>query len=429
MGQVYLAVRREGAFERLFALKRLKPELVDEPDVRAMFLDEARLAGLIRHPNVVGVVDVGQDGDGPFLVMEYVEGITASDLARSASEKLLPVEVCLRVVRDVAEGLQAAHELSDGDGRPLRLVHRDVSPQNILISFDGTSRVTDFGIAKALGRVAKTSTGVLKGKLGYMAPEQLRFEEPDRRADLFALGVVLFELLTGRRLYESNDGLDGPRRILAEPPPDLTDYREDAEPELVDLLFHLLAKNPAARPESAKEVARACESLLADLRAAGHAIETSAILHARFRETLVERHEQVRAARAQAAAALEASAIRALQTGAAPQTGATRNRVSTAIVITALAIVAIMVGASTIRPSNAVAPSSSATRPAPITWSAPVSSEAQPERPEQVAAPHGSAAKPGSLRAPSRPAAPRPATGTKRVASDPQPGVPMWETY
>jgi len=289
MGQVDLAVRREGSFERLFAIKRLRPEFLSETEARAMFVDEARIAGLIRHPNVVSVVDIGEDEAGPFAVMEFVEGISVARLIAKRDIVPLPMELVLRIAIQVAEGLHAAHELTGPDGARLELVHRDVSPQNILLGFDGIARVTDFGIAKALGRVSKTSTGVLKGKLGYISPEQLRFEEPDRRADLFALGVVLFELLTGQRLYRNlGDGMDGPRRILTEPPPDLADHRDDAEPELVALLFELLAKDPASRPATAKQVARRLEALLATLTAAGATVESGDFMLRHFAD---ERHE------------------------------------------------------------------------------------------------------------------------------------------
>ena len=293
MGEVDLAVRREGNFERFFAIKRLKPEFLHEPDVRAMFLDEARLAGLVRHPNVVSVVDVGADDRGPFLVMEYVDGISASDPIRKAADGPLPLEIGLRAVRDAAEGLHSAHELVDAEGRALHLVHRDVSPQNILIGFDGIARVTDFGIAKALGRASRTSTGILKGKFGYMAPEQLRFEEPDRRADLFALGVVLFELLTGRRLYRSVEDMDGPRRILGEPPPDLADYRDDVPPALAELSFELLAKAREARPDTARAVARRLDAILADAIATGGTIETADFLAERFAAVRERRQAQM----------------------------------------------------------------------------------------------------------------------------------------
>src|SRR6185312_16125138 len=220
---------------------------------------------LVRHPHVVSVVDVGEDDAGPYLVMDFVEGVSLADVvARTATRgTLVPMPIALRIAVQIAEGLHAVHETAGADGRPLQLIHRDISPQNVLIGFDGTARVTDFGIAKALGRATRTTTGVLKGKLGYLAPERLRFEEPDRRADLFSFGVVLFELLAARRLYDSGDDVEGPRRILHEPPPDLGDERDDADPELVELLFELLAKDPAARPADAGQVARRLERILA----------------------------------------------------------------------------------------------------------------------------------------------------------------------
>jgi serine/threonine protein kinase len=282
MGSVDLAIRQEGSFERLFAVKRLRPEFVGEDEVRAMLLEEARLAGRVRHPNVVSVIDVGEDEQGPFLVMDYVEGVSAADLLATVPAATLPMDVCLRIARDAAEGLHAAHELTADDGSALCLVHRDVSPQNLLVGYDGVTRVSDFGIAKALGRTTATSTGVLKGKLAYMAPEQLRFEEPDRRADLFALGVVLFELLSGQRLYRSEQDLDGPRRILTEPPPDIADHRDDAEPELVELLLELLAKDPGSRPPTAKVVARRLDAMLATMQLGGGGVDTAEFLSERF---------------------------------------------------------------------------------------------------------------------------------------------------
>jgi len=263
MGRVDLVVRRDGSFLRFFARKRLRPELVDDDAVRRMFLDEGRIAGLVRHPHVVSVVDVGEDAAGPYLVMDFVEGISLAQLVArvAARRQQVPLAVALRIAGQVAEGLHAVHETCGPDGEPLQLIHRDVSPQNVLIAFDGTARVSDFGIAKALGRRTRTTTGVLKGKLGYLAPERLRFEEPDRRADLFSFGVVLFELLAARRLYDSPDEVQGARRILDEPPPDITDERDDVDPELVELLFELLAKDPACRPPDAGVLARRLERI------------------------------------------------------------------------------------------------------------------------------------------------------------------------
>jgi eukaryotic-like serine/threonine-protein kinase len=253
MGFVELVFRREGRFLRWCARKRLHEQLKNDPTFRSMFMDEARLAGLVRHPNAVGVLDVGEDEDGPFLIMDFVEGVPLSRLiAEAAAEgRSIPLQVVIRISVDAARGLHAAHEVRSEEGTTLGLVHRDVSPQNILIGFDGTVRVTDFGIAKALGNATRTSAGVLKGNMGYLSPEQLRFEEADRRADFFSLGVTLYELLSGHRLYSNRDGFDGTRRILTEPPPDIGEERSDVPPELCELLFELLAKDRQNRPPTA----------------------------------------------------------------------------------------------------------------------------------------------------------------------------------
>jgi serine/threonine-protein kinase len=266
MGTVELALKKDGSFSRLVAIKRLLPAHRDDVQFRSMFLDEARLAGLVRHPNVVSVTDVGQDESGPYLVMEYVEGVSLSAVVGNATRRnaLLPVQLVVRIASEVARGLHAAHELTAHDGTSLHIVHRDVTPQNILLGYDGEVRVADFGIAKAYGRSSRTSTGLLKGKVGYLSPEQLRFRDPDRRSDLFALGVVLFEMLSGRRLYAGDD-LEVARRILDEPPPDILEYRDDVPPELVELSFALLAKDPGERPGTALEVARALDTIATSL--------------------------------------------------------------------------------------------------------------------------------------------------------------------
>ncbi|MEM9861342.1 MAG: protein kinase [Myxococcota bacterium] len=265
MGTVDLVVRKEGRFRRLLALKRLRSAHREETDLKAMFLEEARLSGLLRHPNVVSVFDVGEDEAGPFLVMDYVDGMSLAAVVRAFSAQL-PASVCVEVAMLAARGLHAAHELLDEDGQPLELVHRDVSPQNVLIGYDGTVQVSDFGIAKALGQTTKTSTGILKGKLGYMAPEVLLFEPLDRRADIFALGIVLFEMLARRRLYGKNGEQPAGWRILHEAPPDIGLEREDLTPDLVELLLSMLAKSPDFRPASAREVERRLHDVREDLR-------------------------------------------------------------------------------------------------------------------------------------------------------------------
>lgn len=266
MAIVDLAYRSTGRFRRFFALKRLRPEFRNEPQVRNMFVDEGRLAGLISHPNVSAVVDVGDDEQGPFLISEYVDGLPLSAMLANmaAAGTRLALPAALAIAWQAARGLHAAHELTSDDGTFLGLVHRDVAPQNILVGYDGFVRVADFSIARAWGRLTQTAAGAQKGKVGYMSPEQLRFEPLDRRSDLFALGVVLFEMLAGARLYQGEVERDVARRVIAEPPPDIGEHRADVPPALVGLLFSLLAKNKLARPTDAAEVAAELHAALVE---------------------------------------------------------------------------------------------------------------------------------------------------------------------
>jgi serine/threonine-protein kinase len=304
MGTVEVVLRREQRFARLYAIKRLHPHMRGDPDLRAMFLDEARIAGLLRHPNVVSVLDVGEDGDGPFLVMDYIDGLSLGNLlaVASAQRERLPVQVCLQIARDVARGLHCAHELCGLDGQPLGLVHRDVSPMNVLVGYDGTVRITDFGVAKALGQSVLTGTGVLKGKISYMSPEQLRFDEIDRRADLFGLGTTLYEMLAGERLYQSKAGVEGARRILTEPAPDVGEVRSDVPPELVQLLFELLAKEADHRPPDAAAVEKRIQAIVVELMAEEGPIDVGEFV----RELAAPLREAQKQKIAQALAAAEA---------------------------------------------------------------------------------------------------------------------------
>jgi eukaryotic-like serine/threonine-protein kinase len=295
MGRIDLVSAREGTFLRLHAVKRLHLPGRDDPEFREMFLDEARIAGLIRHANVVSVLDVDEDEDGPFLVMDYVEGVSLKNVIvrHHKSKEPIPIQLCARISSQIAQGLHAAHELTTPDGKPLELVHRDVSPQNVIVGFDGVVRVTDFGVAKAVGRSTRTDAGVLKGKHGYFSPEQLRFEEPDRRSDLFALGVILYEMLTTRRLYANREGTEGAHRTLNEPPPDVGEIRPDAPPALVELLFDLLAKDPKDRPKTAREVARRLEAIGAESSSSEGLLEITEYMETTFGAERAEMRERV----------------------------------------------------------------------------------------------------------------------------------------
>ncbi|MEM9074970.1 MAG: serine/threonine-protein kinase [Myxococcota bacterium] len=281
LGFVELVIRREGRFERVCAVKRPHTHLLGDSKMVEAFLEEGRIAGLLRHPNVVPVLDVGEDERGPFLLMDFVEGISVSLLIRHVGQQndLLPLSVALNVAAQAAEGLRAAHELVGVDGRPSPMVHRDISPQNLLVGYDGIVRVVDFGIAKVLtGESPETTAAVLKGKTGYMAPEQLRFEHLDGRADIFALGVTLFEALSGRRLYHGGGIETVAQRILNEPPPDLTDFRGDATPALEKLLYDMLAKERNHRIASAAELVARIAEVADEIREVDEWVELAAYM-------------------------------------------------------------------------------------------------------------------------------------------------------
>lgn len=198
-----------GGFERRVAIKVMHEHISEDPEFHTMFLDEARLAARIHHPNVVSTIDVQKTDDAMFLVMEFIDGASLKDIQRALrqKERRMPVGMALRIMIDALSGLHAAHELKGKDGHVLQLVHRDVSPHNILVGSDGVSRITDFGVARAEARLTTTRGGRLKGKLAYMPPEQGRGDEIDRRADVYAAGVCLWEILTGRRLFKAeHDG-------------------------------------------------------------------------------------------------------------------------------------------------------------------------------------------------------------------------------
>ncbi len=298
MGRVTVAVRRNGSFERLYAIKRIHAHLRGRPELQAMFLEEARLSALVRHPNVVSVLDAGEDDDGPFLVMDYVHGLPLNQLIGRAVSRgeQIPIQIALRIGIDVARGLSAIHETRRNDGDPLQLVHRDLSPHNVLIGHNGIVAITDFGIAKVIGSETSTASGVLKGKTSYMAPEQLRFEPFDQRADLFALGIMLYEMLAGARLYPAGQDNQGIRRTLHEPPPDLGDVRPDAPSALVELVFALLAKQREDRPPNAATVAHQLERCLADELVRAPAVELVPYVAMLADELRVEQQERLRVA-------------------------------------------------------------------------------------------------------------------------------------
>ena len=263
MATVYLArLGGAGGFQRFVAIKRLHPHLARENEFIEMFLDEARLAARIHHPNVVPILEIGQSDEGYYLVMEYIEGDTLGRLlARSAqTQQKIPQPIGVRIVLDALAGLHAAHELKDDEGKPLELVHRDVSPQNILVGVDGSSRITDFGVARAASRLSTTRTGQLKGKLAYMAPEQVKEARTvDRRADVFAMGTCLWEVLACKRLFKGDGEADTMNRVLNEPIPQLRAVVPGISAVLDTVVMKALDRDRAKRYSNAAEFADALE--------------------------------------------------------------------------------------------------------------------------------------------------------------------------
>lgn len=255
-------------FSRTVAIKRLHAQYAQDPEFVSMFLDEARLAARIRHPNVVPTLDVVATDGELFLVMDYVAGESLARLARTMTDMgtRMPLRIISAVMAGVLHGLHAAHEAKDERGMPLGIVHRDVSPQNVLVGTDGVSKILDFGVAKAAGRVQTTRDGQIKGKLAYMPPEQLRGANVSRSTDIYSAAVVLWELVTGQRLFAGdNEGvvvakvLQGdvasPIELLRRKGARITPEQEHALPRLEKLIFRAIAQDPEARYGTAREMA------------------------------------------------------------------------------------------------------------------------------------------------------------------------------
>ena len=258
-------VKGTRGFQKIVAVKTMLSKLSEDAQFEQMFLDEASLASQIRHPNVVEISDLGEQDGVLYLAMEWIDGVPLNQLMKAAKPAGgVPLPIAVRIVMNACAGLHAAHELRDGKGQLIGLVHRDVSPQNILVTYDGVSKVVDFGVAKAtaMGGGA-TMAGQLKGKVSYMAPEQVRGEPIDRRVDVFALGIVLYALTTGKHPFRreneaatmytiaSNDAVVSPRKFLP-------DYPVSVEA----VLLKALAKNPAERYSTASEFLRALDQCL-----------------------------------------------------------------------------------------------------------------------------------------------------------------------
>ena len=269
MATVYLAKRVGAAgFERTVAIKVLHEHLCSDDDFVAMFLDEARLTAALDHPHVVDVYDVDRIEGELVLVMRYIEGCALSGLLKAAKKRGHPLDsgVALQVVHDMLLGLHHAHELRDPSGEPMGVIHRDVSPQNVLVGTDGIARVADFGIAKARGRLVTTEgSDIVKGKWRYLAPEQARGKPLDRRTDIFAAGIVLWESLVGRPLFAAEHEAEIITRLLSSKIESPARERPDVPQDVSDACMRALSRDPDERFQTAEDMA---EALSADLFAA-----------------------------------------------------------------------------------------------------------------------------------------------------------------
>jgi hypothetical protein len=318
---IFLA-RQPGAagFNKLVCLKTLLPERASDADFVAMFLDEARLAARLNHPNCVQIYDLGRVRGVYYISMEYIFGDTLWNLLTTVTKLRtpLPASHVAAIIASGCDGLHHAHELKDGKGRPYNLVHRDVSPQNIMVTYEGQTKVVDFGIAKAETGRAPTIAGIVKGKFSYMSPEQITGGSVDRRSDIYSLGIVFFECLASRRLYRGDSPEDIARLILEHRAPRLRDVVPDIPAELDEICAKALARHPSKRYQTALEMGDALRDYLDSVRYNQSASSLAKLLEERFGDAVARRRKVFEAALAgtfdeqELVKALEARAVRNL---------------------------------------------------------------------------------------------------------------------
>lgn len=299
-GEVFLALATGlGGFKKLVVVKMLHSHFEDDKNLVEMFLDEARLAARLSHPNVVQTLEVGVEGDRHFIAMTYLEGLPLDQvLARFGKRaQRIPPPVGARIVIDVLDGLAYAHQLKDYDGAPLSIVHRDVSPSNVFVCWDGSVKLLDFGIAKAERRRANTDSGIIKGKFGYIAPEQATGDRVDARADIWSCGVVLWELLSSKRLFPNLNDVTTLRKLVAGTIPSIQDAVDEPLPaELVTVVERALQRSSSDRYADATEMRDELQAYLDSLETAVTRDDVAECIGERFAGEREAQQATVRAA-------------------------------------------------------------------------------------------------------------------------------------
>jgi serine/threonine-protein kinase len=293
MANLYLArfAGPEG-FEKLVAIKRIHEHLSANPEFIQMFIDEARLAARIAHPSVAQVLELGTVGHSYFIAMEYVEGETLTSVVRLVKPEY---PISARIIANAAAGLHAAHELRSAQGQLLQVVHRDVSPGNILITYEGAVKVVDFGVARARGKLHSTAVGVVKGKLAYMSPEQAEHREVDRRADIFALGIILYELTTWHRLFRAETESETVAKVCQCEivPPSV--FVDDYPPQLETIVLRALRKDPDLRYQTAQELSQDLEQFIVSCGAPVPQSVVGELMASLFSERMQEKQAMISA--------------------------------------------------------------------------------------------------------------------------------------
>ena len=287
MAEIFLA-RMSGmaGFNREVCIKRIHRYLSEEPDFIKMFLDEARLMAYLNHPNIVSVYEFGKVGNAYYLALEYIHGVSLAQLIKKT--KGVKLEHAIKITSDICAALHYAHNLKDKNGKPLGIVHRDVSPQNVLISYEGAVKMIDFGVAKATTQLHETRAGTFKGKYAYMSPEQCRGERIDHRSDIFAVGILLYEMLTGKGLFHRENIFDTMEAVLNLNPPPVRRRFPDYPPEIDQIIAKAMAKDREKRFQTAEEMQIALEELAVKYKLHSSGLLLSRYIKEVFKEELEE---------------------------------------------------------------------------------------------------------------------------------------------